>query len=105
MLLDREPLSLHCALSTAKVNGVEVVSCVICLKAAKAGGCGRCLRLGKEVTRENLYLRNSSDNYWSRRSIRPRHVSRFGVRVFDFRRESDSVRREEKQHDWFAIEV
>jgi hypothetical protein len=27
LLLDREPLALHCALSTAKVNGVEVVSC------------------------------------------------------------------------------
>ena len=36
------------------------------------------------MTRENLYLRNRVHDHRRRRSIRPGHVSRFSVRVFDF---------------------
>jgi len=58
LLLDREPLALHCALSTAKVNGVEVVSCdafedfpgASCVAAALFDWSKR------DVTRESLQL-------------------------------------------------
>jgi len=58
MLLDREPLSLHCALSTAKVNGVEVVSCDMFEDAQDGSVAASVFDWSKEVTRENLYLRN-----------------------------------------------
>ena len=58
MLLDREPLSLHCALSTAKVNGVEVVSCDMFEDAQDGSVAAAVFDWSKEVTRENLYLRN-----------------------------------------------
>ena len=58
MLLDREPLSLHCALSTAKVNGVEVVSCDMFEDAQDGAVAAAVFDWSKEVTRENLYLRN-----------------------------------------------
>ena len=57
LLLDREPLALHCALSTAKVNGVEVVSCDAFEDAPGAAVAAALFDWSKrDVTRESLQL-------------------------------------------------
>ena len=63
LLLDREPLALHCALSTAKVNGMEV--CAVDLfedtkEENKGIVAAAMFDWSKGVTRESLHLKNKA---------------------------------------------
>ena len=63
LLLDREPLALHCALSTAKVNGMEV--CAVDLfedtkEENKGIVAAAMFDWSKRVTRESLHLKNKA---------------------------------------------